>query len=128
MMRMILFANLPPLCQQGNQQCACKTPARTMIELWISDTMHALPGAHGGSGGGSQAHRPRSSARLCSQRRHPPWQRWSRTSASGTTRDPALMRDANERDRHAVQRLDAMRQSMLDADDIALVSDFMCTA
>ena len=43
-------------------------------------------------------------------------------------KDPALMRDANERDRDAVQRLDAMRQSMLDADDIALVSDFMCTA
>ena len=28
----------------------------------------------------------------------------------------------------AVQRLDALRQSMLDAADIALVSDFMCAA
>ena len=27
-----------------------------------------------------------------------------------------------------VQRLDALRQSMLDAADIALVSDFMCAA
>ena len=37
-------------------------------------------------------------------------------------------RNGEEAAEEAVQRLDAMRQSMLDAADIALVSDFMCAA
>ncbi len=43
-------------------------------------------------------------------------------------KEAARMRTGNEPDQDAVQRLDAMRQSMLDAADIALVSEFMCAA
>ncbi len=43
-------------------------------------------------------------------------------------KEAARMRTGTEPDQDAVLRLDATRQSMLDAADIALVSDFMCTA
>lgn len=43
-------------------------------------------------------------------------------------RGNAAARDGTEACQNAVQRLDAMRQNMLDAADIALVSDFMCAA